>query len=219
VKNSIIEEKDLDIEIIQESEKNIEIRQDDLFKKNQYSMWIGLHDSKGVRISSKIPFRIMNEYSDKYRIIVPVLFEYEHPFIILAVWTQRDGYGSYTKELLEAIYFYKSLYSAYPCFYMGDFNSNQCFDLKNRYSFHMKIVQTLNKEGFTSIYHSRNKVNHGNEMEPTFFLQRNQAKAFHIDYCFCPDNYSNRIIKFEIGKPEDWLKYSDHMPIEINIDI
>jgi endonuclease/exonuclease/phosphatase family metal-dependent hydrolase len=56
----------------------------------------------------------------------------------------------------------------------------------------------------------------GTERDATLFLQRNLKKPYHIDYAFIPKNLlpSSTI---EIGESHTWLKYSDHMPVRVNI--
>ena len=54
----------------------------------------------------------------------------------------------------------------------------------------------------------------GHESEPTFYMYRSKKKPYHIDYCF----YNKENIKnLDIGKFEDWINLSDHMPIVLDI--
>ncbi|NOX74430.1 MAG: endonuclease/exonuclease/phosphatase family protein, partial [Alphaproteobacteria bacterium] len=43
-----------------------------------------------------------------------------------------------------------------------------------------------------------------------FYLHRDLAKPYHLDYVFCG---IERAAKIEIGTPDDWISSSDHMPL------
>jgi endonuclease/exonuclease/phosphatase family metal-dependent hydrolase len=54
----------------------------------------------------------------------------------------------------------------------------------------------------------------GSESIPTFFLQRNAGKHYQIDYAFVSEDLIGEC-GLEIGRANDWLAISDHMPIEV----
>jgi endonuclease/exonuclease/phosphatase family metal-dependent hydrolase len=64
-----------------------------------------------------------------------------------------------------------------------------------------------------SLYHCHFNEEQGKESKPTFFLQRNREKPYHIDYIFASKEIEKNMINFEIGDQEKWLSYSDHLPI------
>jgi len=39
-----------------------------------------------------------------------------------------------------------------------------------------------------------------------------------LDYCFASKSIINKISKVEVGSYEDWIKYSDHCPLIVDID-
>jgi len=54
----------------------------------------------------------------------------------------------------------------------------------------------------------------GKETKPTLFMYRKIEKPYHIDYAFASRNMFKNDKNFvDIGKPEVWLKHSDHMPV------
>ena len=40
-------------------------------------------------------------------------------------------------------------------------------------------------------------------------------KPYHLDYCFASENLIRSNTKIAIGKYDDWIKLSDHMPVVI----
>ena len=76
----------------------------------------------------------------------------------------------------------------------GDFNSNACWDNERRDWNHSTMsVAELRSRGLTSVYHTVRKQEHGKETAPTFHLQKNKEKDFHIDYVFAPDAWQQRL--------------------------
>lgn len=69
--------------------------------------------------------------------------------------------------------------------------------------------------GLLSAYHSHLGVPHGAELAPTFYLQRNLAKPYHIDYTFTGPRWVVKHV--EVGAHERWLQFSDHMPVVVDI--
>lgn len=58
----------------------------------------------------------------------------------------------------------------------------------------------------------------GTETRPTFYLQRNKAKPYHIDFIFASNEILSNMSNFEIGEIEKWLRYSDHLPLVCEIN-
>jgi endonuclease/exonuclease/phosphatase family metal-dependent hydrolase len=76
------------------------------------------------------------------------------------------------------------------------------------------VVEELEEIGVGSVYHNKNEEAHGSETSPTFFLHRNLEKPYHIDYVFCSIDLMEKSQLF-IGKADQWLQVSDHMPLSI----
>ena len=57
---------------------------------------------------------------------------------------------------------------------------------------------------------------HGQETIPTYFHYHQKERPFHIDYCFLSKSLIDRLKKIEIRKYDDWMKYSDHVPMIID---
>lgn len=96
---------------------------------------------------------------------------------------------------------------------MGDFNSNSIWDKPKRIWNHSDVVKELENLNIHSLYHCFNNMKQGNEIDPTFFLQKNLNKPYHIDYIFGSPYFKNNLEKIEIGKIENWIPISDHLPM------
>ena len=76
------------------------------------------------------------------------------------------------------------------------------------------MVSELAKIGIRSMYHEFTKEEQGEEQTPTFYMNRNVEKPYHIDYVFASSDLMSRDSSaLEVGSPNKWLEHSDHMPI------
>ena len=64
-----------------------------------------------------------------------------------------------------------------------------------------------------SLYHPYFNERQGKETKPTFFLQRNKANPYHIDYIFASREIESGMTNFEVADIEKWINYSDHLPV------
>ncbi|MBP7469681.1 MAG: endonuclease/exonuclease/phosphatase family protein, partial [Flavobacterium sp.] len=58
----------------------------------------------------------------------------------------------------------------------------------------------------------------GKETIPTLHFQKKSIRTYHIDYIFGTKKFTDKIIKFEIGQFDRWIKISDHMPVFCEIE-
>ena len=93
------------------------------------------------------------------------------------------------------------------------------WDKTKRWWNHSDVVRELQEIGIESLYHKYWNEEQGNETRPTLFLQKNLKKAYHIDYVFGSVEFQNRLIKMEVGRADQWLEISDHVPIICEFDI
>jgi len=134
---------------------------------------------------------------------------------ILAVWTQdaKPRSWSYIGQLNGYLELNSHRLGS-TTVVVGDFNSNVQWDGSVAHGNHRTCVSTLEDRGLVSLYHYPKMQPQGDEPDATFFLQRNLEKPLHIDYVFA---HSATIVgvngALEVGNPERWLPFSDHMPM------
>jgi exonuclease III len=210
-------ELNADLYVIQECE-NPELAKHDRYHSWPGSfLWEGDNKNKGLGIFAKNNTTIelinwSNIYKDHpVRHFLPCLVNGK--FQLLNIWTCQNkspnfGYiGQLWKYLEINKANFKSIVLA------GDFNSNTIWDQWDRWWNHSNVVQDLSELGIVSLYHSYFNEQQGKETKPTFFLQRNPAKPYHIDYIFASKALERRLSNFEIMDKEKWLNYSDHLPV------
>lgn len=184
--------------------------------------WVGDVSGKGLAVLSRPGSLTVHPLHDEQiRFVVPVLVEGTSPLLVLAVWTQGDPRSSrhaYVGWLHDAVDRYSALFAQNDTIMIGDFNSNAVWDARHRGFTHSDLVSRLSALGIVSLHHHRRNEAHGHETTPTFFHRKKPEQPFHIDYCFVNKRLADRVTAFEIGRPDPWLKHSDHMPLFVEID-
>lgn len=139
-------------------------------------------------------------------------FSIDQKFNVLAVWTKNANVYKYIGQLWQYMQIHYQQIISSPILIMGDLNSNKRWDREGRWWNHSDVVSELNEEGIISLYHHCYSESQGEESLPTFYLQRNTEKAFHIDFVFGSREFQTTSM-VTIGCKDDWLDISDHMPV------
>ncbi len=207
-----------DILVVQECEHPVKLNVDSMILKPTDVRWFGdnLHKGLGVFSYTGYRFQLFDQHNPKIKYVVPILVSNgDIEFTLFAIWAnnREDPDGQYVEQVWKGIHEYSSLLSVQNVILIGDFNSNTIWDRKSRMGNHSHVVEKLAGMDIHSIYHQRFNRKQGEERHPTFYLHRNKAKPYHLDYCFASDSLYKSVVDFEVGRYEDWIMHSDHMPI------
>ena len=215
-KLSVIDHFDYDIAIIQECEQPEKVLSENKNFKPRQCLWFGDNKNKGVGVFnfSEREISVIDSYSDDYSYIIPLRIGGANDVVLFAVWAMPHVKSamSYVWQVWSALHIYKDLLDS-PCVLIGDFNSNAIWDKKYREGNHSALVTFLLEHNISSLYHSQFEEDHGNETHPTFFLYKSPSRPYHMDYCFVSHSLLTPGSAIEIGKFDDWISYSDHMPL------
>jgi exonuclease III len=188
---------------------------------NQF-LWFGDNLNKGIGImtlNDTYRIELHPSYNKEFRYVIPLIVSGEENFILFAVWTQntKKQYYSYIGQLYLALKYYKALLKQ-PCVIIGDWNSNKVFDYVKRVGTHTEVVDFLENEGIKSAYHCFYNEEHGEESLPTYYFRKEKARPFHLDFVFVSEPLLKRLSLFEIGFYDEWIGYSDHVPLFTVVD-
>jgi exonuclease III len=183
---------------------------------NQF-LWFGDLPSKGIGIFSMnddYSLALHQDYNSEYRYIIPIQVSGKEEFLLFAVWAQntKQRFYSYIGQIYLALKHYEPLLKQ-KCIIIGDWNSHKIFDSIKRVGTHTDAVSFLELYEIHSAYHYYKQLQQGEELHPTHFFRKDIGSPFHIDYVFASKDLLNQLEDVEIGDQEQWLTYSDHMPI------
>ena len=209
-----IKSLDADVYIIQECEDPKQTNIDEYKEWSSNHIWIGKDKNKGLGIFARkgIVLEPMGWESLCLNYFIPV--RVNNKFDLLGVWTQNP----YIEEYYIYQYVNKHRYNEKTILF-GDFNSNKRFDDKyitRKERGHTPTVNELTLLGFVDAYHYLTNEEQGEETKNTFYLYRHLDRGFHIDYCFI---HPELLKSYEVLDDEKWLKFSDHMPCVLEIEI
>lgn len=216
-KTEAVDALDADILVIQECE-------DPRHQPAEFQAWAGLHLWSGSNRNKGLGI-----FARKGLSLTPL--EWREPHLehflvalvdgmipIIAVWTKKGSQGDfqYIGQFWQFLRHNQSLFTE-QAIICGDLNSNKIWDKRGRRWNHSECLAELSKLGFESLYHLNRGEDQGQESTPTFYLQRNIDKPYHIDYGFAHRSLcESRRPSLAIGDPDTWLKLSDHMPLIID---
>jgi exonuclease III len=212
-KKSAIDRIGADILIIQECE-------DPARSTSAYRDWAGTYlwhgqDKNrgiGVFLRSGETLTPLDWADDGLQLFLPC--EINRRFLVLAVWTKHANSPTfqYIGQLWKYLQLHKSRLASQPFLICGDLNSNSRWDEWDRWWNHSDVVREIAELGGKSLYHEYFDEPHGKESQPTLYHQRHAEKPYHVDYAFATnDLFSGGHV--EIGKRDEWIEFSDHMPM------
>jgi exodeoxyribonuclease III len=212
-----------DILIVQECEHTDKLLFNSATQRPNDFYWYGDNIHKGIGIFSytDYKFELLENFNPEFRYILPFhVTGHGQTFTLLAIWAmdnKENRDARYIGQIWLAINHYTDLLGN-SIILIGDFNSNKIWDYKDRVGNHSSVVEKLSDKNIYSVYHKHLEQEQGEEIHPTFFLQRNKNKPYHIDYCFASSDIYDKLQNVEIGTYENWITHSDHAPLIINFD-
>jgi exodeoxyribonuclease III len=223
-KADIILEHKPDILIIPECEHPDKLKFNEGTAKPTDMLWFGTNKNKGLGIFSYSDFRFkqLDIYNPAIKMVIPIAVSGEKfDFTLFAIWANNptDKDGPYVEQIWKALHQYEYQLSNRRTILIGDFNSNTIWDRKRRVSNHSNVVKVLHQKGIVSSYHLHHKQTQGKEEHPTLYMYRHKNKPYHIDYCFTSVDMAKKIQSVEIGLYDDWIKYSDHVPVAVTFNL
>jgi exonuclease III len=210
-----------DLLVIQECENDSKLKGHLESMNYNQLVWYGDNPHKGIAIISfnNLEIELSKNNNPEFRYVVPIKLQAGKRTInLFCIWAmphKSETSKHYIGQIWGAINFYSNDLNE-ESILIGDFNSNAIWDKKKRVGNHTDVVDFLGKKNIQSIYHQKNGVKHGKEKHPTLFLLKKLERPYHIDYCFVSKSLFSRETTIEIGKYEEWIKLSDHMPVIIN---
>jgi exodeoxyribonuclease III len=187
------------------------------------TLWFGKNPHKGLAIFSYTDFRftVLDNHNQDLKMIIPIsVTDGKFDFNLFAIWANNptDKKEQYIEQVWKAIHHYDNLITDTKTILIGDFNSNTIWDKQHKKGSHSNVVKLLEDKGIFSTYHLHHKQTQGTEEHHTFYWYRHQDKPYHIDYCFASKDLSDKVSAVEIGDFDEWIKYSDHVPVMVTFD-
>lgn len=203
-----------DVYIIQECEDPTFTKDEGYKTWGHNALWIGASRHKGLGVFSPSGHHITRLEWDVNGLDYFIPFTLSNKVNIVAAWCHGAKMPTYRYigQLWQFIQRHKDKLS--DSIIAGDLNSNPIWDTRARNWNHTDVTRELSNFGVVSVYHHLRNELPGKEIVPTFLLQKNLFKAYHIDYIFAGEAIlSSNDTALEIGETEPWIKLSDHMPI------
>jgi exonuclease III len=214
-KFSQLESFDADIIVIQECE-DPKMSNDKKYKEWASNfIWIGDNKNKGLGMFCKASVKLSDNNWDTNGLKYFISANIDNNFNIIGLWNHHANSPTfgYIGQFWKYLQINKPLMT--KTLITGDFNSNKIWDKWDRWWNHSDVVKELEEIEIRSLYHEYFNEKQGEEQVPTFYLQRNISKPYHIDYAFADKKVFKKIKNIIIGQKNDWLELSDHMPIII----
>ncbi|WP_288530286.1 endonuclease/exonuclease/phosphatase family protein [uncultured Secundilactobacillus sp.] len=198
-----------DLYIIQECENPLTCSNDKYRDWAKNIIWQGENKNRGLGIFSRdltvTRLDYPNYYMDNY-----LPFQCRN-YNFIGVWAKQNYIeDEVLYAMLNASKFNKKT------IWMGDMNSSVNWNKEHGKRNHSLFNNFMGNVGLYSAYHGVTSEKQEQESQPTFFLYRHLDKPFHIDYCYCNPAI---VVNISVGTPDIWLKNSDHMPLEIVLNV
>ena len=176
-------------------------------------IWRGTIPASGTAVVSSLAALQLESISipSLHPTVLPVVVHAPQPFVFVGVCT-HPPYNAVAWDAMSACV---AASDGLPVVAAGDFNSSPGVSGQERTSPQF-LERMRNELGLVSVYHHFFGEKHGAETRATLYHQRKESKPFHIDYCFLPEGWVDRLAGVEVGTFAAW-RQSDHRPLTADL--
>lgn len=212
-----LQELGADLAVVQECEDPSQARDAAYEQWAAGHTWAGPTKNKGLGVFPRPGVRVTPVELDFGRLELFLACLVDEDWPLLATWTRHANSPtfSYIGQLWKLLQVHSAFLEHPGAMVVGDLNSSARWDVWDRWWNHSDVVRELAALGLHSAYHAHRNELQGAEAAPTFYLQRKLAKPYHIDYVFGGPRWVVKDV--QVGSPEKWLQYSDHMPVVVDL--
>lgn len=185
--------------------------------------WVGSNPNKGLGIFTFGDLRVQRHasYTDEFALYLPVQVSGPVRLNVLGVWVANKFAAHATNEPAPAIAYYQPFLTAAPAVVAGDFNR-----LPQRMSYRRRdgepsVVEWLGRAGLWDADDMATALWGARPLHRTLYHQRHPRQGFVVDYIFVPrpdDGRLPRLAHFEVCGPHDWITWSDHVPLFVDLE-
>jgi exonuclease III len=211
---------DADLMVIQECSKP-DIEQ---FRRSEgwSSWWVGSNPiKKGLGVLVKAPWVVRKAEALTPKWTGKVVIDGPASIELFPVWAHMSK--SPSKEYIEQVHLLLDIIEQTPlsplAIVVGDFNSNSIWDSSYRLNNHTAAVGRFRKLGLESAYHEFFEDSQVAERHPTLWFRKNKDNHYHIDYAFLSRPLLSKLRNVVVGPCDDWLSFSDHAPVLVELDL
>ncbi len=179
--------------------------------------WTGRNPHKGLAIFAKpdLGGHVAGEWDPAREWFLPIRLDFGRQIDIIGVWAMNhrgSESGPKRERTQRALEYYEPLLAEGRTIIVGDFNANARWDTPGHPEFRA-LVAWLAQLGYSSVYHSLTREEHGKETGASLYWQHHRDQPYLVDHAFVPTAWLPSVTAFELGNPDDWLLWSDHVPV------
>ena len=210
-----------DLLVLQECENDAKLKKHLESVAYNQLIWYGKNPHKGVAVISfnEVHIELDPKHNSAFDYVIPFnLMVNNRQIDLYAIWAmphEESRARSYVGQIWAAMNYYAAELDR-ESILIGDFNSNAIWDHKRKVGNHTELISFLNAKNIHSVYHQLTDSEHGAEKHPTLYLTKNEAKPYHMDYCCASQSLFGEDTTIEIGRYDEWIELSDHMPVIVD---
>jgi exodeoxyribonuclease-3 len=185
------------------------------------STWFGKNKNKGLGVLAKSPWVIREARALKPKWAAKLVIGGPASIELYPIWACTSKRPA--KRYIEHVHFLLDVMEQTPLSQLaivaGDFNSNTRWDNDHVALSHSAAVERFRNLGMESAYHAFCGDRQGAERRPTFWFRKNKRTVYHIDYAFLSRSLLPKLRSVEVGCCKDWLSFSDHAPVLVDVGL